>query len=392
MPVTAKRFAAIDILRGIIMIIMALDHVRDYFHIHALTGNPVDLTTTTPALFLTRWITHFCAPLFVFLSGLSAYISSRNKTKAQMSAFLIKRGLWLIIVEVVVMSFILTFNPSYNIIFLLVLWAIGWSMIVLGLLIRLSYKWVLGVGLLLFLGHNIFDHLPAFTGTAGLIVNALVTGPRTVLPISSDHLAVSSYAILPWLGIMLLGYAAGYFYRAEVTALQRKRFLITTGVGLLLLFLLLRVINVYGDPSPWEPQKNGVYTLLSFLNVTKYPVSLQFSCLTLGTGLLLLAFFETKANRLTRYVSVYGRVPFFYYVFHFLLIHIVCMLLFFILTPGAPVADPNSPFLFRPVNFGFSLPVVYIIWIGIVAAMYYPCYRYDRYKQANKQKWWLSYL
>lgn len=392
MPVTTQRFAAIDILRGIIMVIMALDHVRDYFHIDALTGNPVDLATTTPALFFTRWITHFCAPIFVFLSGLSAFISSRNKTKAQMSAFLIKRGLWLIIVEVVVMSFILTFNPSYTIIFLLVLWAIGWSMIALGLLIRLSYKWVLGIGLLLFLGHNIFDHLPAFTGTAGFIVNALVTGPRTILPIGSSHLAVSSYAVLPWMGIMLLGYAAGHFYKAEVGVLQRKRFLITAGVGLLLLFLVLRGINVYGDPSPWQVQKNAVYTLLSFFNVTKYPASLQFSCITLGAGLLLLAFFEEKANRLTRYFSVYGRVPFFYYLFHFLLIHIVCMLLFFLLTPAAPIADPNSPFLFRPVNFGFSLPVVYLIWMGIVVAMYYPCYRYGRYKEANKQKWWLSYL
>ncbi len=375
MSVTIKRFAAIDILRGIIMVIMALDHVRDYFHIDAITGNPTHLATTTPELFFTRWITHFCAPVFVFLSGLSAYISSRNKTKQQLSIFLIKRGFWLLFVEIAIMSLILTFNPKYNLILLLVLWAIGWSMVVLGLLVRLGYKWILGIGLILFFGHNIFDYLSPLSGSADIILKTLFTSAGTVVPLSATHIVIVSYAILPWTGIMLLGYAIGCYYDQEIATQTRKHFLIKAGMALLLIFIVLRATNLYGDPSPWQEQPTGLYTLLSFLNVTKYPVSLLFSCLTVGVGLLLLAFLENTSNRLSKFFAVYGRVPFYYYVGHFLLIHLVCMVAFLVLRPGEPINDGISPFLFSPANFGFSLPVVYAIWLAIVLLMYYPCYR-----------------
>ncbi len=392
MSVATKRFATIDVLRGVIMVIMALDHVRDYFHIDAFTGNPTDLTTTTPALFFTRWITHFCAPIFVLLSGLSAYISSRNKTKQELSIFLIKRGFWLLFVEIVIMSLILTFNPKYNLILLLVLWAIGWSMVVLGLLVRLGYKWIVGVGLLLFLGHNIFDYLSPLSGPADIVLKILFTSPGTAIPLSTTHIVVVSYAILPWTGIMLLGYALGYYYRQDVTILTRKHFLIKAGIALLLIFVVLRGVNLYGDPSPWQEQSTGLYTLLSFFNVTKYPVSLLYSCITLGVGMLLLALLENINNRLIKFFAVYGKVPFYYYVGHFLLIHLVCMAAFLLLRPGEPIADGISPFLFSPASFGFALPVVYGVWAAIVLLIYYPCYRYGKYKQANKQKWWLSYL
>lgn len=392
MSVTTKRFAAIDILRGIIMVIMALDHVRDYFHIDAITGTPTDLATTTPELFFTRWITHFCAPIFVFLSGLSAYISSRNKTKQQLSSFLIKRGFWLLFVEIAIMSLILTFNPKYNLILLLVLWAIGWSMVTLGLLVRLGYKWILGIGLILFFGHNIFDYMSPLSGPADVILKTLFTSSGTVVPLSATHIVVISYAILPWTGIMLLGYAIGCYYDKEIATQTRKHFLIKAGMALLLIFIVLRATNLYGDPSPWQEQPTGLYTFLSFLNVTKYPVSLLYSCLTIGVGLLLLAFLENTNNRLTKFFAVYGRVPFYYYVGHFLLIHLLCMGAFLVHRPGEPISDGISPFLFSPANFGFPLPVVYGVWLAIVLLMYYPCYRYDKYKQANKQKWWLGYL
>jgi uncharacterized membrane protein len=269
MPVTTKRFAAIDILRGLIMVIMALDHVRDYFFIEGFIGNPTNLDITTPLLFFTRWITHFCAPIFVFLSGLSAYISSRHKTKGQTRSFLLKRGLWLILVEIVIMSFILTFNPHYNLILLLVLWAIGWSMIILGLLIQLPYKWILSIGLVLFFGHNIFDYFEGPGGVAGTLINVFFTSPGSVIQLNEMHLVLVSYAILPWTGIMLLGYAAGKWYQQEVSVNQRKRYLTLTGIVLLTLFLLLRATNLYGDPAPWQYRQTDLYTLLSFLNVTK---------------------------------------------------------------------------------------------------------------------------
>ncbi len=376
------------------MIIMALDHVRDYFHSGAMTGNPLDLSTTTPALFFTRWITHFCAPGFVFLSGMAAYRISRYKSTAGMSRYLLTRGTWLIAVEIVIMSLILTFDPSYKIIFLLVLWAIGWSMIFLGLLVRLSYQWIVGVGLLLFFAHSITDHvaLPS-TGTADMLWKVFLTTSGAGFPLSGSHLVAVSYAILPWTGIMLLGYAAGRLYDDQVTTAMRRKWLLYAGAGLLLLFLLLRLINHYGDPVGWETQRSSWYTLLSFVNVTKYPPSLQFGCLTIGVCLLLLLLLDKRNNRTIEVLTVYGRVPFFYYLTHFLVIHLLCVVVFFLSGYTAnEIRDPGSPFLFRPVMFGFGLPVVYGYWLLVVVLLYFPCKWFGKYKQEYKHKKWLSYL
>ncbi|MET0462340.1 MAG: heparan-alpha-glucosaminide N-acetyltransferase domain-containing protein [Chitinophagaceae bacterium] len=390
---TRQRIRSIDLLRGIIMIIMALDHVRDFFHQPAMITDPLNLETTTPPIFFTRVITHFCAPVFVFLSGLSAYLVGLRKTKAELSGFLIKRGIWLIFVEIAIMSFVLTFNPKYNFILLGVIWAIGWSMIILGLLIRGSYTLILITGLIIFLGHNILDQVQLPEGKVWFVLfKILLTSSGTLLPVRGNHFFLVGYSILPWLAIMLLGYAAGRLYESGFNAQRRKKILIRLGVAALMLFLLLRLPNIYGDPNKWETQSTAVYSILSFFRVTKYPVSLQYACMTLGPALLFLAISENWNNRFTRFATVYGSVPFFYYVVHFFLIHVVCVITFFAVGHTmAEVADPNSLFLFRPVKFGFPLWIVYLFWMGIVLALYLPCKWYSDFKSRNRY-WWLSYL
>ncbi len=381
------RIASIDIVRGAVMLIMALDHVRDFFH---NGGDPTDLSGTTPALFFTRWITHFCAPVFVFLSGLSAFISGQRKTRKQLGLFLVKRGLWLVVVEIVVITFGITFNPYYNFILLQVIWAIGWSMVILGLLLQASYMLVLITGALLFFGHNILDHvsLPA-TGTAAVAWKLLITSPVFFIPLAKEHLVIVAYAILPWTAIMLLGYAFGHFYTSRFETRQRRRILLLIGGGFTLLFLLLRAGNIYGDPAPWSEQQTPVFSLLSFLNVTKYPASLQYSCMTLGPAIMLLALLESTKGRLASVISIYGRVPFFYYVLHFYLIHLLCMAAFF--ASGYTkdeIGGPGTFAWFRPD--GFDLPVVYLVWLVVILLLYYPCRWFARYKQVHRQ-WWLSY-
>jgi uncharacterized membrane protein len=390
---TRQRIRSIDLLRGMIMIIMALDHVRDFFHQPAMINNPLDLATTTPPIFFTRVITHFCAPVFVFLSGLSAYLVGLRKTKKELSSFLIKRGIWLIFVEVAIMSFVLTFNPKYNFILLGVIWAIGWSMIILGLLIRGSYSLILVVGLIIFLGHNVLDHIQLPDGKVSFVIfKILLTSSGTLLPIGGNHFFLVGYSILPWLAIMLLGYAAGRLYEKNFDPVRRRKILLQLGGGAIILFLLLRLPNLYGDPNKWETQSTAIYSLLSFFSVTKYPVSLQYACMTLGPALIFLAMSENWNNRFTRFATVYGSVPFFYYVVHFFLIHVVCMIAFFAVGHNMSEAvDPDSLFVFRPVRFGFPLWAVYVFWMGIVLMLYYPCKWYSKYKRSHHD-WWLSYL
>jgi len=280
-PLLKQRIHSIDILRGLIMLIMALDHTRDFFYYAG--QNPTNLTTTTPLLFFTRWITHFCAPTFVFLSGVSAYLSGIKKTKPELSAYLIKRGLWLILVEVVVMTLILTLNPVYNAIVLDILWAIGCSMILLGLLVRVSIKTIAIIGCVIFFGHDILDLIPLpAMGAGALLIKIFFTAFGTVIPISSNYFVFDLYAIIPWNGVMLLGYAFGSLYKYGIDSDVRKRLLLLTGICAIILFVILRVLNIYGDPAPWGPQRDWVYSLLSFLNTSKYPPSLLFLCMTLG--------------------------------------------------------------------------------------------------------------
>ena len=309
-----KRISSVDLLRGAVMIIMALDHTREYFHI-AATSNPLDLNTTTPILYFTRWITHICAPVFVFLSGTSAYLQSARKSKKELSIFLLTRGLWLILAEVTIVNLLFTFDLTFDVIALEVIWAIGISMVILGLVIWLPFNIILAIGLLIVLGHNALDFYergqnPPFSAGYNLIHRV------GFHQLSDKRQLLILYPFLPWTGLMILGYCLGKVLRNNDPA-YRKKFLMITGISTIALFIILRFINVYGDPFRWSSQANGFYTFLSFINASKYPPSLFFISMTIGPALLLMAWWDSIQNGFTRIVSVYGRVPFFYFLTHF---------------------------------------------------------------------------
>ncbi len=388
------RINSIDVLRGIVMVIMALDHTRDFFHISANLDDPLNLKTTTPLLYFTRWVTHFCAPVFVFLSGISIYLQSLRKTKKELSSFLIKRGLWLIFVEVAIVTLGITFDPGYHFIVLQVIWAIGISMVILGLLIWLPLSMILISGLIIVFGHNILDtYESAKDFKAGIIWEFLHRGG--VKPYGTNRFLGVFYPFLPWTGLMMVGYCAGTFFTSRVSALRRKKILLFIGIGLILFFVVIRFINTYGDPNPWTVQKDNLYTFLSFMKVHKYPPSLLYLCITIGPALILLAFLEKIKNGFTNVMSIYGRTAFFYYILHFYLIHLLSSITFF--ARGHSFQDAinsmqNLPFMFVVPGEGFDLGIVYLVWAAVVIALYPLCKRYDRYKKSHKEKWWLSYL
>ena len=387
-PVPLKfRIESIDILRGIIMLIMAIDHCRDYFQF----GQPdaTDLHTTTPILFFTRFITHFCAPTFVFLSGISAYLAGTRRTKSQLSAFLIKRGLWLLVVEFVIICFAMTSDPGYHVFIFQVIWAIGGSMILLGLLIWAPLSVIAAVGVIIFFAHNIFDYIGVGPLGETLIWKLLIAanGFGNVYPIGNGRILLLAYALLPWTGVMLLGYVFGAFYKKTEDAARRRKILLFTGLSLLSLFIILRTFNIYGDPAPWSVQKTGWLSVISFLNVTKYPCSLLYLCVTLGVSLVVLSLVENVSNKITAILIVYGNVPLFYYICHWYLIKLIYTIMFLI--DGYTLKDTTS--FNPPPKFGYSLGTVYLIWLFVIAFLYLPCKWYSGYKKSHKQ-WWLSYL
>lgn len=388
-----KRITSVDLLRGAIMIIMALDHTREFFHSAALNSNPLDLTTTTPVLFFTRWVTHICAPVFVFLSGTSAFLQSARKSKKELSLFLITRGIWLIIAEVTIVNLIFSFDISYSAIALEVIWAIGISMVILGLVIWLPFGIILAIGLLIVFGHNALDFYEREQTTAFSAGYNLMhrVGFHSL---SDNHQLLILYPFLPWTGLMMLGYCLGKVLRND-NAAYRKRFLVITGISVIALFIVLRYINVYGDPFPWSKQGNGFYSFLSFINASKYPPSLFFISMTIGPALLLMAWWDNIQNGFTRIVSVYGRVPFFYFLIHFFLIHLFSAIAFFMRghSFAEDAADPSTPFIkFIKEGEGVQLRYVYLIWLALVVILYPICKWYDNYKSRHKEKKWLSYL
>jgi uncharacterized membrane protein len=387
------RIQSIDFLRGLVMIIMALDHVRDYFHADAFLYNPLDLQKTSVALFFTRWITHFCAPVFVFLAGTSAFMVGVRKGPKELSSFLLKRGLWLILMEVTVMNFAWFFNIQFSLIVLQVIWVLGIGMILLGAAVRLPFKMIFALGIVLVAGHNLLDGIHVEDNNAAAIGWSLLHEFRG-FQLGAFFLYIG-YPILPWTGIMLLGYCFGKLYQNDVDAAQRKKILLRLGLGMLLLFAALRSFNIYGDPAPWSVQASPLYSFLSFINVSKYPPSLLYVLITIGPAMLLLAISEKLTGKLSQYVVALGRVPLFYYIIHVYLIHIVATMA--ALAMGYPLDAmvfntwiTDSPAL---KGYGFSLGITYVIWIAIVLALYPLCLWYDRYKLSHaKEKWWLSYL
>jgi len=393
LTVSRNRIQSIDLLRGFVMVIMALDHARDFFHNQAFTDDPTNMATTTPWLFFTRWITHFCAPVFVFLSGMSAFLMGQRRTKTQLSKFLITRGLWLVFVELFIITLGWTFNPLYNVFILQVIWAIGISMIILGLLVLCPFPVIFIYGVIVVFGHNLLDYPEAArNGEVGLWWNIVHHGFFYPISLGKNHIALIIYAFLPWSDIMALGYCFGVLFKKNVPFEERRKLLITLGVVVTILFIILRFINTYGDPHPWSHQPGGaVYTFLSFLNTNKYPPSLMYISMTLGPAVIFLAIIEKLQGRFANFFITYGRVPFFYYVLHLFIIHIFCMIAFFASGYGVNEIVPRDvPFFFRPRTFGFELWVVYCVWIAIVIILYPLCRWYNRYK-ATRSHWWLSY-
>lgn len=394
-----SRIDSIDILRGIVMVIMALDHVRDFFHRVPLDAHgtpntgPTDLESTTPILFFTRWITHFCAPIFVFLAGTSAWLMSQKKTKAELSSFLLKRGFVLILIECIIITFGITFNPAYNFIIFQVIWAIGISMVILGLVVLLPFPLILAIGVIIVFGHNLLDYPSINKGMTGFWADLFYFSKFATYTITSGHALIIVYSFVAWLGVMIMGYCFGKLFTGFTEPAARKKMLLWLGSGLLLLFVVLRLINNYGDPVAWAPHHRGpVFSFLSFININKYPPSLDYICVTIGAGMIMLALLENVKNAVSRFFRVYGRVPMFYYILHFYLIHLLVAVLFFI--QGYSIKDVDAGgvlFMFKPRDFGVNLLGVYLIWIFVVLALYPLCKRYDRYKSSHK-KWWLSYL
>ena len=391
-PSAISRIQSIDLLRGIIMIIMALDHVRDFIHAPAFIQDPLDFNTTTPLLFFTRWITHYCAPIFVFLAGASAYLQSLRKNKKDLSIFLIKRGLWLILIEISVMSLAFTFDPAYPVFILQTIWAIGISMVILGLVIWLPFAAILTTGLIIVVGHNFLDFYEAAHKGEYSLVYSLIHR-FGFYPLWGKHTLQVFYPFLPWTGLMLLGYCFGRLF-TEYEGNQRTKILTWLGLGMIVFFIVLRATNAYGDAQHWSIQKNVLYTVFSFVNTVKYPPSLLFMCMTIGPAILFLAWFKNARSVLSKIIMVYGRVPFLYYILHFYLVHFICMALFF--ARGHSFAEgwrtnPNLPFNFVIPGEGYSLGIVYLVWFLMIVALYPICKWFSDYKMKHKN-WWLSYL
>jgi len=385
---TAKeRLDSIDLLRGLVMVVMALDHVRDYFT--DVRFDPLDLSQTTVPLALTRWITHFCAPVFVFLAGTGAYLSlARGKTPKTLSKFLLTRGLWLVFLEMTVVRFAWEFNFDYSRSFVQVIWAIGWSMIVLSALVHLPSRVVGAFGVVMIALHNLTDNVdPGSLGMFGWPWQILhVFGPIAYAP---GRLFFIAYPLIPWIGVMASGFAFGEIFTLERR--KRTRALYALGGGLIVLFALLRGFNLYGDPTPWGVQATPGLTLISFLNCLKYPPSLQYLAMTLGPAIALLPLLEKWRGQTAGFFLVFGRVPMFYYVLHIYLIHLLtlgtaaAMGLDVRVFLTAPFFAPPSP------GWGFGLPVVYAFWAATVLALYPACRWFAGVKRRRKDPW-LSYI
>ncbi len=379
------RVESVDLVRGLVMILMALDHVRDFL---GGPANPTDLATTTVPLFFTRWITHFCAPVFFLLTGTGAYLALGRKFKRELSRFLFTRGLWLIFIELVVLRCLgFQFNFDYRLTMFFILWALGWAMIVLSALVYLPDWVVTTFGVVLIAGHNLLDGISS-QNPLWIILHQ----PGFILN-TPQHQAFVVYPLIPWVGVTAVGYGLGRVYSWSTQ--RRRAFLLRLGLGLTAGFILLRAVNIYGDPNPWSVQKSAAFTLLSFLNTIKYPPSLLFLLMTLGPAMLALAAFERHTPRTLRPAVIIGRVPFFYYFLHIPLIHLIALVLCYarygqVYWMFQSPSLPDFPFT-RPPGWGLSLPAIYLVW-GIVVLLLYPlCRRFAGVKQ-RRSDIWLSYL
>lgn len=379
------RIESVDVLRGLVMILMALDHTRDFFG--TFGANPTNLATTTAPLFFTRWITHLCAPVFFLLTGTGAGLARGSRSAAELSRFLILRGFLLIILELtLIRGLAYQFNFDYQVTLLLVIWALGWSMVFLGLIVFLPVGAIAAIGLALIVGHNAFD-----TVQWNNPLWSILHRPGFVL--QGDHTVFVAYPLIPWIGVTAVGYALARVFAWE--AERRRRVLWIVGLTAVAMYLVLRGWNVYGDPIPWSRQADGLFTFLSFINANKYPPSLLFLLMTLGPAMLILRTLDRGTPGWLKPVITYGRVPLFYFVAHFALIHLLAVIVSLVIHGSAHwmFASPTLgqyPFT-PPPGWGFSLPVVYAVWVTVVLALYGPCKWMARLKASGRYPW-LSYL
>jgi uncharacterized membrane protein len=403
--IARARMDSVDLLRGIVMVIMMLDHTRDYVAAGTFQFDPTDLTRTTPAFFFTRWITHFCAPTFVFLAGASIYFQrARGMPVGELSKFLVKRGLWLIVLEFTVLKWLMwyNFNPGY-LATLQVIWVIGISMIAMAALVHLPLRAVALFGIATIVLGNLLDPIqiqawtgpespvPSWPGKLWMLIHQ--AGPMPVAGFPGP-MVLAMYTFVPWVGVMATGYGFGVIYEWE--AERRRRFLVRVGLATIAAFFIVRAINVYGDPAPWKSQARAVMTVVSFFNVTKYPVSFQFLMMTLGPAMLLLAWLERVdvRGRLAGIFVTFGRVPLFYYLLQWVMAHTMGIVL--ALAAGkSSVAhyfkNPPDAYTTAPPDAGFSLGVTWIAWLVGVALLYPLCRWYAGVKGRHKESW-LKYL
>lgn len=387
-PAVTKRvrIESIDVVRGVIMILMALDHTRDFFGNSGL--NPTDPATTTVPLFFTRWITHFCAPVFFLLTGTGAYLSLGKKTKSELSRFLFTRGLWLIFLELTVTRCLgWQFNFDYHVTLLLVLWALGWAMITLSVLVYLPAWLVTSFGVVMIATHNLFDSVDSANPLWTILhsPNFIVNHPGRIIFVT--------YALIPWVGVTAAGFGLGQVFRWNQD--RRKRFLLRFGLALSAAFVVVRAINVYGNPVPWSTQKSAIFTVLSFLNTNKYPPSLLYLLMTLGPAMLFLWAVDGVTPRFLRSAPIIGKVPMFYYLLHIPLIHLIAVAVcyarygqvYWMFQSNGLQDFPITP----PPGWGYSLPIVYLIWACVVIALYPLCRWFAGLKRRRSDEW-LSYF
>jgi uncharacterized membrane protein len=377
-----ERDASIDLVRGAVMVLMALDHARDFIGDSAVA--PLDLARTSVALFLTRWITHFCAPVFVLLAGVSAFVASRSRSPGDASRLLVTRGLWLVLLELTVVRFGWLFNVNYRFSFVQVIWAIGWSMVALALISRAGPRVALALGAAMIAGHNLLDglHAARFGSLAWAWRVAHEGGGLTP---AAGHRLYVAYPLVPWIGVMAAGYGLGPWMARPVA--ERRAMLLRAGAALTAAFVALRAINRYGDPEPWTAQARAGFTALSFLDCEKYPPSLAYLLMTLGPAMLAWGAATGRDLSRARAVITFGRVPLFFYVLHLPLLHALAGL--WVIAHGGLAAlaatrdSPHGP--------GGSLPVVYGLWAAGVALLWPLCRWFDGLKTRHRGAWWTHY-
>ncbi len=390
MTLKTNRIQSVDFLKGLVIVLMALDHVRAYFHYDYFYFDPTDIDQTNFWIFFTRFITHFCAPVFVLLAGTSAFFVEQKIGKNVVSKWLLKRGLWLIFVEIVIISFGWRFQFNFNAIVFQVIWLLGASMLFLALFIHVPKKIMIPLCLLVIFGHNAFD---GFTGEQlGDFWNLLhIRGP---IPLTESSNIINAYPLIPWIFVMPLGYYLGNLYKPGFEAAKRHRVLIYTGITATLIFFVLRFANIYGDLVPWTSYDDFVKTVLSFFNVTKYPPSLLFLLITLGPSLIVLSLAERFKGKIFEVMVLFGKVPMFFYIIHIYWIHLLAVLAVYLsgYDPKLMIIDVWIGFVTELQGYGFSLGVVYLIWLFVVVSLYPVCKWYWKFKKNNRKFWWLSYL